>query len=649
MSYLTFPRLHFSGQFKAYPSTINNYPDNYDPSVYPSPNELVGVALGWGPKGDGGFDFIDCVITQIDYADGTSATSVRQDPIIGQPVAAIPNSSFQLAATLVDLDPEQQQVSEIWGMSLQIGGKNAYLKGDFSPAAFNSIWGNVQGPNAPQSSASAGANYQGVLKNLETNGLTGKSKFLGYFAENPAAALSINFVVNAHNNNPPIYAFNVDTFKELALAGVSASVLRKIKPMQQLVQNLGQTEGNVPTKDFVTFQLQQYLSTNEYNASIDAILKVTEMPYTGYTPYDFTCGFTAGTIGINSATAPDYFVPSRMMAVQDIGPNFSSSLPVNFTPFDISAKDNRISINFNNSLAVKDAGGSFYKQKLGELWLVAFPKGNISLPNAEKIVQIPYTKAGFLNKSGGVFTDKLTKDYSKTPLGIISYNSGKLSQSDCILLAENKSGYYLRANQFVFRMNPGVKSTRENPRGETATVDIHVLKFGRPVKDGTPIIMTDNQRRNQGLATPSTALKVSPGRGGSKTKNGVARFKLTASDPGNPRGYINGQLYFKNYGFFDQNIDASYIPNPTDFISIQVYNQLVEEEAIDILNKYGRLYKIMGFLDNDKLVSSIDMRNMIKLLLNKPMASLEHMPVTRDLSIADREKITAWIDQLNNS
>ena len=64
--------------------------------------------------------------------------------------------------------------------------------------------------------------------------------------------------------------------------------------MEQLVQNVGQTKGNVPTKDFVTYQLKQYLSDDEYNASIDAILEQTKMPYKGYTPYDFAYGFTAG-------------------------------------------------------------------------------------------------------------------------------------------------------------------------------------------------------------------------------------------------------------------------------------------------------------------------------------------------------------------
>lgn len=45
MSYFNYPRLHFSGKFKASPSTINNTPNNYDPLVYPSPDVLQKVEL----------------------------------------------------------------------------------------------------------------------------------------------------------------------------------------------------------------------------------------------------------------------------------------------------------------------------------------------------------------------------------------------------------------------------------------------------------------------------------------------------------------------------------------------------------------------------------------------------------------------------
>ena len=90
-------------------------------------------ALVWNPLGDGGFTLKDCVVTRVDYADGSSATTADQDPLVGQPVSAVKNAAFPLAATLVDLDVEQQGVSEIWALSIQIGGSTMGIRGDFAP------------------------------------------------------------------------------------------------------------------------------------------------------------------------------------------------------------------------------------------------------------------------------------------------------------------------------------------------------------------------------------------------------------------------------------------------------------------------------------------------------------------------------------
>ena len=655
MSYLTFPRLHFSGKFKAYPATINNMTTNYSPDVFP---DIEKVQLVWAPKGTGEIKPVECTVTMVEYEDGTSATTSAEDPIIGQPFFAVPNAKF-IDGALVDLDPDQQGVSEIWGMKIQIGGDNAYLRGDFEPAAFNSMWGNAIGPKAPRSSASASVTYQSALTGLETNGLNGSSKFLNYFAQNPAEKLSINFMIDAHNNNPMIYTFNTTTFDSLKAAGVTQNVLDKIKPMQQMKIQSGNPAnlGQLPTKDFVTFQLQQYLSTQEYNASIDSILKLTQItPYVASTPYDFSYGFMTGTVGASSAEAPNYFVPSRMLATynnsrmvnKEPSPYFGL---VNFAPFSLTEDGKIISVNLSNSLSVDLPGTTLFEERIGDLNLVYFSGGIISIENATTIANIPYMDAGFLTQNGGVFTSNAPIDLSTTPLGIVSTMQ---DGTHVILLAENKDGYYLRANQFVFRMNPGVTSTAENPRGETATLEIHALKFGKPIEDGTQISVVSQPPTSSAVpgkqtGFPIDALNISPTNGIAETKNGVATYTLTATDPGNPRVYIDGQLYFKNYGFADANITGSYVQDSGDSISIQVYDQHPKQEALEILNKYGYLYKIMNFLTDDDTVKGLDMRNMIKTMLQRPLSDIRHMPVTRDLSMARRQKIIDWIDQLNQS
>lgn len=611
-------------------------------------------------------------MTRVDYADGTSATKPSEDAIIGQPVACVKNPAFPLGAGLVDLDPMQQNVSEIWAMTLQIGG-SANLTGKFSAISFYAIWGQAQGANAPHSSASGSGVYQSTLQDTQSNGDAGSSRFLQHFAENPTADLSINFNVNTHNNSPPIWRFNADTFAAMRNEEpvVPEDVLTKIKPMQTLVQNLGpdfapisnSPAGDVPAQDFVLFMLQQYLTVEEFNASIDTIMAKTQQPYSGSTTEEFLYGLATGTVGPSVAGEPTFFVNNRMM-------NPPAGSPAYFAPFVLSDDGKSICLNLGNSLPTELPGLTPWAEKLGQVWLVAFPGGDISTGNAKRLTEIPYG-AAFIKQQAGFFTTPLDCDYSETPLGLLAVFDGKSGDTESILLAENPDGYYLRANQFVYRMNPGIPSTSDSPRGETATAQIHALKFGQPVPDGTEISVsmmnsveaqkytagTSGTNGLENLSIPPEALTVNaqphqpsqPYSVTAKTEGGVATFDLSCSAPRNPRRYVDGQIYFLNYGFADSSISNGYVQDGNDLISIQVYDETTEEAAVDILGKFGRIYKIMNFLTDEERITQIDLRNMIKLLLEKPFTALQHMPVTRDLSVSARTRIVSWINELNQS
>ena len=59
MSYLSSPRLHFSGTFRADPSTLNNTPDNFNSNNNFPPNNGSEVSnnlqLYWNPNGTAAF------------------------------------------------------------------------------------------------------------------------------------------------------------------------------------------------------------------------------------------------------------------------------------------------------------------------------------------------------------------------------------------------------------------------------------------------------------------------------------------------------------------------------------------------------------------------------------------------------------------
>ena len=128
MTYLNGPRLHFAGSFNVDVSTVNNIVTHFrDPN---DPDEP-----GWNPRGSGRWKLVDCKVTRAVHQDGTIAQTAADDPVIGLALNQIDR------AVIVDLDPEQQLVSQIWGLRLQLGrpGTPAF-RGAFKTTAFSDIW-----------------------------------------------------------------------------------------------------------------------------------------------------------------------------------------------------------------------------------------------------------------------------------------------------------------------------------------------------------------------------------------------------------------------------------------------------------------------------------------------------------------------------
>src|SRR5437868_3719910 len=107
MSYLDVPRLHFAGSFIAKPSTVNNDPKNFSPQVQPP---VPTSELNWNPNGNHAWQFLNCKVTT-----AVAASGQISDPVIG---ATVLSTDQPIVAKLVDLDTEQQLVSQIWGLQI---------------------------------------------------------------------------------------------------------------------------------------------------------------------------------------------------------------------------------------------------------------------------------------------------------------------------------------------------------------------------------------------------------------------------------------------------------------------------------------------------------------------------------------------------
>ena len=135
MSYLDAPRLHFRGWFQADVSTINNDVRFYQNQSFVPEYQQLNQNGSWNPEGTGIFMVLDCAVTG-GFLDGKSLISSADDPVIGLPVL---NADQRAPGKLVDLDPQQQMVSQIWGMQMRVADASAsqsLFHGEFSPAAF---------------------------------------------------------------------------------------------------------------------------------------------------------------------------------------------------------------------------------------------------------------------------------------------------------------------------------------------------------------------------------------------------------------------------------------------------------------------------------------------------------------------------------
>jgi hypothetical protein len=226
------------------------------------------------------------------------------------------------------------------------------------------------------------------------------------------------------------------------------------------------------------------------------------------------------------------------------------------------------------------------------------------------------------------------------------------------LLQESINGVYVRADSFVFRLNPG----------ETQQVEFYATQFGKPLAPSAiNLSPTEGFMGGSGggrtISPPARPAAAIPGIGTpadaleyatsiSTDANGRAVLDLNASSDGpkNPRGYIAGQLYGIDYQLADQ--PAGYIPNIMNYVSVLVYDKKVVpkkptwyENIQPILTQYGNLYPIMSkyVVDLTSYESVIERISILQLAFSLPMHDPNHMPVTRDMGAGDRETILKWL------
>jgi hypothetical protein len=529
MSYLNPLRVHFAGTFTAKPSTVNNLLQHYDNAQFAQHPEWQQTGPGgWNPGGDHSFT-LDCPVTAAYYADGTPAAA-------GDAVLTLRVSSRGVpAAKLVDLDPDQQGVSMIFGLSVVIGAPAPaapLLQGSFLAAPFTDLWRRGVGGAGDPGLSSA---YQSVLQPLTWGDVSGSRFLQALKAAAGGGLLSIKFNVDGYHNDP-----------------------------------------NGPS---------------------------------------FTTGRLVGTIGPADPAEPLHFVRGRQF-------NDPKNPPQVFFLGVLDETGRKVWLDLGNALPASPAGGP--TQNIGTLGLVCqAPGGQLSLGN------INYTSAKWYENTAGVvavppdrqLTDAELAAARANPLALIATPPGGAAT---VVAAEAPDGSHLRADMFVARMNPG----------DTFNVRFYASRFGKPLGGATI-----------GLAVQGPAALTFPANT-TADANGNATVAIVASDPGNPRRVIDGQVYTVGYS-----LNGVAVPDPSDALSIHVYDAFTPDNPTTwygsmqpILQQYANLYPVMmQYVDlssyQDVSANAPDLITVLTL----DQTDAGYMPVTRDLSEAKRQAMVQWL------
>jgi hypothetical protein len=361
----------------------------------------------------------------------------------------------------------------------------------------------------------------------------------------------------------------------------------------------------------------------------------------------FTLGSVVGAIGPYRPGEPHTFVTGRRFA--PIFENGTNTAGVNF--FDgVTTAAGRLVFDLANAMPVLDDKGAVVDQ--GELRF-----GALTDPGTDQgatVVEgtgftalgdpLPYREPGWLLDTSGIVTVAVPPrvDIASRPLALLRANGA----GHTVVIRETPDGWLVRAEHHVLRAEAGT----------TLTTPVRVTRFGRPAPraEVTPTLLPPvDFRPFPGVppptGTPPSAFTIlSPEPTG---PDGQTTLRVRCSAPGNPRRFLDGQIYQLVLGI--RGVDQTSLrQNPVEPITALVFDEYQTpdnptwfDDVLPIFKQYANLYPIMS----ERLVRLDDYeavrrhRAILQFAFSRDIGDPNSMPVTRDLSSAKRRMILNWL------
>lgn len=634
MSYLHTPRIYFGGLFFTNPNTINNYDFSYDTNValtnasgqYRTDGGQGGPG-GWSPLGTARFYLTRCSVLGGVNEHGGLVAGGPGDPLIGAPVATpspgtpeAPDGVTYSLPKLVDLDPDMQSRSEVYGMRLWVqipGPGGAGFWGTMSVPQLRNMGGRVD--NGVRSSWSAVGTLAGSITDVKWLGDASVSPLLAQFKAACAAGISYRLTVDLHQNNPK----NQLTSGDQLFYGRVHGTLGPAYPDRELAQVVPGRMLQVPSPP-PTAAATPPAGAGTRVARLDAIANQLE------SASNAAAKDSAPSVSLNASpalllTRPD---GTHSLAVDLGGASLLAVGPSN----EVLGKylvDEGIELGYLD-------GTTFTAFAAGP---VGFTHDYVDtlLGNAEK--------SCYLVRTTGVVDVPLTKAEAKAieaaPLAVRV--AGQLP------LQELPSGYWIELSESSRRLLPNTQTS----------LQLMVRKFGAPVTGAVPPLSITVQASNwYGDARPfrneieqSDAVQL--GVGEVLDAHGLVGVQVSATTPvplGTLRSFMDSKVFFAVITDPDGNPIGD---EPAEGYALSVLlwnpyqppaNPTWDADVGPILQAYSRLYPGMkSIFDIGDQATVLGSARGVQARMSLPFDDPGYMPVTRDLSPSKVAVVVRWL------
>jgi hypothetical protein len=620
VSYLDLPRIHFAGLFFAGPGTINNTTTNYEPDApLEKPSGQYLPIAGWNPPGVAQFYLQQCAV--LGAVDGSGDwIAAGGDPLIGAQVATAgpqtpikSNGNVLDVAKLVDLDPDQQGRTELYGLQFQI----QLLDG-------STFGGAMSVPQlrelSPRMALGGGSfvdvgMFMGSIDQPQWPAQASGSTLLTQFQRACGNGIAVSLITDLHWNIPAI--------SQNGLMFCWGRVHGTMGPLRT-----GETGQTLYGRRMVASAVPPPAPTSIDPTPRETVAaRAAAMAAAPPQPPPWNASYAAAAV-VGSQTLLSIDLGMAIpLAVQDPG-----SAP-NQKPVRPPAVNGKPSVETGITVGAVDSGGTFTAFTNGA---VAFPPFYFELTSAEKNCTCW--------KNCGVFTIALAaSDAAALKSGTLAVQVGG-SQ----VVEEVSSGIWVQFSQASSRVAlpaaslslPMLVTERGAPHAGYAPSGFQLLAYEWTEKDG----------KWKGKASSSTDLTVAfqppqtdaAGATALTVQSQIAQMNLSTL-----RADLDSRVYF----IVPPQDDTVSYGDDAPPVSVLVWQPFTaaasptwQADILPILGAYARIYPGMkAMLDIADESTALASASAIAWRMGLSPADPAYMPVTRDLSPAKAAMITAFM------